>query len=244
MGSISNHLRSNVVGYVALFIALSGTAYALDGPLADQNTVGSQDIINGEVAGDDLAPNAVGTGKIADGSVRNADLSVGASSSNTIADGGIRDIDVRNDTLTGLQIDESTLDGVDAESLDGMNSTEFVQGNGRVIANRVVTETQGTMLLNIPFIGQLKVDGCDHINGRVTFDTVGTGNVYVMAERGGNIVLAQSTASFVSATLPQAFYEIQLARDTGSSTKLVEMTVTWNAPDCVFAASAIQMPAL
>ena len=30
---IRDHLRSNVVGYVAVFIALSGTAFAIDGPL-------------------------------------------------------------------------------------------------------------------------------------------------------------------------------------------------------------------
>jgi hypothetical protein len=109
---VRDHLRSNVVGYVAVFIALSGTAYAVDGPLPGQNTVGSLDIINGEVGNVDLAPNSVGSPKIADASVKNADLSIGASSSNTIADGGIQGIDIKNDTVTGLQINESTLDGV------------------------------------------------------------------------------------------------------------------------------------
>jgi hypothetical protein len=49
MGKISDHLRSNVVGSVALFVVLSGTAYVLDGPLPGPNTVGSADIINNEV---------------------------------------------------------------------------------------------------------------------------------------------------------------------------------------------------
>jgi hypothetical protein len=41
---ISEHLRSNVVGYLALFLVLTGgTAYALDG----SNTVFSDDIVNG-----------------------------------------------------------------------------------------------------------------------------------------------------------------------------------------------------
>ncbi len=52
---ISNHLRSNVVGYAALFVALSGTAWAANGPLAGKNTVGSSDIINGEVRAKDVA---------------------------------------------------------------------------------------------------------------------------------------------------------------------------------------------
>jgi hypothetical protein len=110
-GRIRSHIRSNVVGYLALFIALSGTAYAVDGPLPGQNQVGSEDIINGEVKNADLGADAVASGKIADRQVKNADLSLGASSSNTIADGGIQGIDVKSNTLTGTQVDESTLSG-------------------------------------------------------------------------------------------------------------------------------------
>ena len=52
----SNHIRSNVIGYVALFLfAMSGTAAALDG----SNTVFCDDIVNGEVMTADLADDAV-----------------------------------------------------------------------------------------------------------------------------------------------------------------------------------------
>jgi hypothetical protein len=108
---ISEHIRSNVVGYVAVFLALTGGAYAIDGPLPGQNQVGSEDIINQEVKGADLGVDSVGSNKIADRQVKNADLSLGASSSNTIADGGIQGVDVRSDTLTGVQVDESELNG-------------------------------------------------------------------------------------------------------------------------------------
>jgi len=107
---IADHLRSNVVGYIALFcFATSGVAWATHPGGA--NTISSADIINGEVRTDDLAANAVGSNKIVDQSVKNADLSIGASSSNTIADGGIQGVDVRNNTLTGVQIDESAVNG-------------------------------------------------------------------------------------------------------------------------------------
>jgi hypothetical protein len=106
---VSDYIRSNMLGLVAIFIALSGTAYALDGPLPGQNQVGSDDIINGEVKNGDLGTDAVASGKIADRQVKNADLALGASSSNTIADGGIQGIDVKSNTLTGTQVDESTL---------------------------------------------------------------------------------------------------------------------------------------
>jgi len=112
---IRDHIRSNIVGYIALFcFAMGGSAFALDGPLPGQNQVGSDDIINGEVKSGDLGVDSVASGKIADRQVKNADLSLGASSSNTIADGGIQGIDVKNNTLTGTQIDESTLSGVTA----------------------------------------------------------------------------------------------------------------------------------
>jgi trimeric autotransporter adhesin len=114
---VRDHIRSNVVGYVVLFFALSGTAYATHPGGA--NTISSGDMIDGqvrsldlgdgEVKNDELAANSVGSGKIADRQVKNADLSIGASSSNTIADGGIHGIDVKSNTLTGAQVDELTL---------------------------------------------------------------------------------------------------------------------------------------
>jgi hypothetical protein len=116
--AISGWMRSNVLGLVAIFIALSGTAYASHPGGA--NTISTDDIINGEVrSGDigdfeikaaDIAPDSLGSGKIAERSIKNSDLGLGASSSNTIADGGIQGVDVENDTLAGAQIDEGSLD--------------------------------------------------------------------------------------------------------------------------------------
>jgi hypothetical protein len=71
---VRDHIRSHVIGYVALFVALSGVAYANDGPLAGQNTVGSADIINGEVYNQDVQANAIGSGKVIDNSLTKDDL--------------------------------------------------------------------------------------------------------------------------------------------------------------------------
>jgi hypothetical protein len=149
---ISTHIRSNIVGYIALFLfAMGGSAYALDGPLPGQNQVGSDDIINGEVKTADIgtgevkngdigafeinanniAPDSLGGTKIADRSVKNADLGLGASSSNTIADRGIQGIDVKLNTLSGAEIAESTLfndnsltgGDIDESTLSGVPST-------------------------------------------------------------------------------------------------------------------------
>jgi hypothetical protein len=71
---IRSHIRGNVIGYVALFVALSGVAYANDGPLAGQNTVGSADIIDGEVYNQDIKASSVGSGKVIDNSLTANDL--------------------------------------------------------------------------------------------------------------------------------------------------------------------------
>jgi hypothetical protein len=101
---------NNWSGTLALFLVLTGgTAMAVDGSLPGQNTVGSADIINGEVTQNDLGADSVGTGKIIDGQVKNQDLGGGASNTNTIQDGGVWGIDVKDNSLTGVDIDESTL---------------------------------------------------------------------------------------------------------------------------------------
>jgi len=109
---IAEHLRSNVVGYIAIFLfAIGGTAYAVDGPLAGQNTVGSEDIINTEVH----------TGDIGDGAVRGVD----------IRNATIHGEDVATDTLTGENIAESSLGEVPLAKSATSATTATIGGYGR-----------------------------------------------------------------------------------------------------------------
>jgi hypothetical protein len=98
-GKIGGHIRSNVIGYVALFVALSGTAYAVDGPLPGQDQVGSADIINNEVQSADIK----------DANLTTADIRAGAVTTGKILDGEVQSGDVRNNSITGDDVDESTL---------------------------------------------------------------------------------------------------------------------------------------
>jgi hypothetical protein len=108
-------VRSNVVGYVALFVALSGTAYAVDGPLLGKNTVGSADIINGEVKNVDIGAGAVTSAKVADDSTGSA----------------LTGADVMPNSLTGADIDESSLGTVpEADKVGGFGAGDFVHGKG------------------------------------------------------------------------------------------------------------------
>jgi hypothetical protein len=86
---VRGHIRSNVVGYVALFFSLGlGTAWA------SHETIFSSDIVDGEVRSAD---------------VRNDSLSGGGLAAADLRAGSVQSSEVLNDSLTGADIDESTL---------------------------------------------------------------------------------------------------------------------------------------
>jgi hypothetical protein len=88
---IRGHIRSNVIGYVALFIALSGAAYA--GP---------------------LKPNKVKTKHIKDAAVTTPKLADGAVTTPKLANDSVTGAKVAPDSLGGGDIDESSLQGLSA----------------------------------------------------------------------------------------------------------------------------------
>lgn len=121
---IRNHLRSNIVGYVSLFFALSAGAYAASVP---NNSVGSPqikdgqvksiDIGGGQVTASDLAANSVSSPKVVNGSLSSADVNA------TIPTSGTQILN----RLTPVDGNGSTLD---ADALDDLDSTAFVK-NGQ-----------------------------------------------------------------------------------------------------------------
>jgi hypothetical protein len=86
MKKLTTHLRSNVIGYVALFFAMSAGAYA---------------------AG--LAPNSVKSKHIKDGHVQNADIGVDAVAGAHVANSSLGGADLAPNSVGGQQIDESSL---------------------------------------------------------------------------------------------------------------------------------------
>jgi hypothetical protein len=67
---VRDHIRHNLWGIVAVFIALGGTAAALPG----KNVVDSGDIKKAQVKRGDLAPNSVDGSKVVDNSLKGADV--------------------------------------------------------------------------------------------------------------------------------------------------------------------------
>jgi len=163
------------VALLALFVALGGSAYAV-------NTVGSADIIdesiltqdvrgkpgtatvaavNGSLTGDDIAgqpPNAANGTPYINGSLSGWDLTDGTVAGRDLAGNAVDSSRTKNDSLTGADIIESSLAKVpDADTLDGVDSSDLMRGAGRLVANRIVrgADNLTTTLLNIPGLGYL-----------------------------------------------------------------------------------------
>ena len=130
---ISNHVRSNIVGYLALFVALSGTVYASD-------KVGSKGIKAG----------AVKSKQIRDGGIKSKDIK---------DDSGVKSRDVKNDNLTGRDIDESSLGTVphaaaadSALSLEGFDPSKVLTSD-RMLYGRAPSEADEALLFEWPGTG-------------------------------------------------------------------------------------------
>jgi hypothetical protein len=83
LNRFSNHIRQNVYGLVAIFIALSGTAYATHP--GGENTISTDDLQSQAVINQKIALQAVQTGRIADGAVTNAKIAHESITNNRIA---------------------------------------------------------------------------------------------------------------------------------------------------------------
>lgn len=98
---LARHMRSNAVAYLALFVALGGSAYAA-------RKIGSSEI----------KPQAVLSKHIRNEQVRSKDIKNGR---------GVKSSDVVDDSISGDDVEEASLGRVpDADALDGHDSTAFV----------------------------------------------------------------------------------------------------------------------
>ncbi|HYH62628.1 MAG TPA: hypothetical protein VD766_12245 [Solirubrobacterales bacterium] len=101
---ISSYLRQQHTGLLAVFIALSGTAYAVDGPNPGTNAVGSEDIINGEVKAADIGGGVVTGAKVLDDSLGNVDLKSGSVRTSEVANGSLTGGDILPESLTDANL--------------------------------------------------------------------------------------------------------------------------------------------
>jgi hypothetical protein len=95
---------ANVMATVGVFIALGGSAYAV-------NTVNSSDITDGQVKSVDVGDGEIKSADVKDQSLTTFDVStfLGAD----VVDGTLTGADVGDNSLTGADIDESSLVGLE-----------------------------------------------------------------------------------------------------------------------------------
>jgi hypothetical protein len=166
---LRGHLRANVIGYLALFVALSGTAMALPG----KGGVKSNDIAKGAVKGKALAANAVSTPKIRSGAVDGSKLAAGAVSAAKLGagavttaglfDGSVTQPKLANDSVSREKIVQGTINGgkiangaIDSAKVEngGLTAEDF--GAGQIsdgFAESTVGDASGTplSLQSIPY---------------------------------------------------------------------------------------------
>lgn len=128
------HVRSQWMGALALLVALGGTAYAasgpLDGPAPGKNSVGSLDVIDGQVQSADIQDNAVGSSKVKNDSLTDNDIAQNTigfresatSASDEIEYGSIDEYDVADGTLTTDDVANQSLTGDDILPRSGVDS--------------------------------------------------------------------------------------------------------------------------
>jgi hypothetical protein len=113
-----SYLRTHHIGLLALFLALTGTSYAVaTGSINSReirdNTVKSRDIRNNSVTGRDLRNGRVSGRDLRNGSVSGADLGDAAVAGADVADGSLNGADVANGGLTGQDIRSNSLGDAD-----------------------------------------------------------------------------------------------------------------------------------
>ncbi len=144
---IRNHLRSNVVGYLALFVALSGTAVALPAT----NTVFSDDIVNGQVKSKDISDsNGVRSADVRDddkngGGLAAIDLARGSVGSSEIAADGVGSPEIKTDAVRGSEI-----------ATDGVGSPEIAEN--AVGSSEIGTDSVGKDAIGVDEVGANELD--------------------------------------------------------------------------------------
>jgi hypothetical protein len=124
---VGEHLRSNVVGYVAIFLfAVGGTAYATHP--GGVNTISSEDIINGEVKSVDVGNGEVQSVDIAPFTINSSDIADDAVNQAKILSGAVRSDEIATSAVGSDEVIDESLGLADL-------------GPGSVASDEIVNET-------------------------------------------------------------------------------------------------------
>jgi hypothetical protein len=108
--------------------------------------------LTGSYPNPQLAAGSVGSPEIADQQVKTADIGAAAITTNRLGPSSVTSAKVLDDSLTGNDILESSLGTVpSADTLDGVDSTGFLQGRGTYSSNeQTYSHGTGAVLATVP----------------------------------------------------------------------------------------------
>jgi hypothetical protein len=112
-----------------------------------------------------------------------------------------------------------------------------------ILSNRIVSTTPNDHILQLPGFGDFNVVSCDHTNAVFQWSSGGPVAYVTWWDDFNPTDSFLGVANLVTSNpRPHHFATVQLARNTGGNTSIATVTVTTNAPDCVFAAQAVVQP--
>ena len=182
---------ANVVATLALVIAVAGgTAYAantvLSGDIVD-NQVYSADVRNDGLSGGGLAAQDLQAGAVGTSEVLNDTLSGGGLAAADLRSGSVGPAEAAGLTGADIANASSGSDNVNANSLDGIDSSGLVQGRGKVLAGRFILlpDQPVRTLFEIPGFGRLYAH-CGFDRGQILFTNTTSGAIDFWIDAEGN----------------------------------------------------------
>lgn len=183
--AIASHVRGNLVAYVALLFALGGTGYAAGSKLLPSNSVGTAQVINSSLLAKDFRRGQLPRGARGEPGARGARGPTGAQGAQGVrgatgAQGPAGSPDTPAQVLTKLSQVDGSGSGLDADRLDGIDSTDVTRGAARVLS-RDGLGPGGSSVISLPDLGTLTIS-CASPSATsltLTFTANGSGPAFV-----------------------------------------------------------------
>ena len=162
LSRLSGYFKQNVVGFLALFVALGGSAYAV-------NTVRSTDIVDGEVKSVDIGNNEIGSADVKDNSLNTFDVH------------SFLGVDVVDGTLTGADVATGRSPGHDIgpRSIDWNVIANNAIDSSHILDSFLNDQDIGEMVF-VDFLGSIGVVPAASCAYRVVTGPAGLGNDHLV----------------------------------------------------------------
>jgi hypothetical protein len=201
---VRDHIRSNVVGYIALFVALSGTAWA-------GATIGSGDVIdnslrsvdirddtspNGGLAAVDLAASSVHSAELATDSVNTTEIVPDSIRQGDISTGGVGPSEILNGAVTTTEIPDNHLDEIDIAP-GGVGSSEVVDNS--LVQGDIATSGVGGLEIAANSVDSDEIPNFALVNEDigVLYAVVSANGTVVSSSSPGNVTVQKNATSAI-----------------------------------------------